>query len=92
MNGGRVELREERWRAKVRVEPSGKHDVVKIADKEKRAASAAPATRQKPEDTSVSPPLKARKFEKYVDEVPNGADVKEHLLRIPEAVVREVSC
>ena len=42
MNGGRVELREERGRAKVRVEPSGKHEVVKRVDNEKKAASAAP--------------------------------------------------
>ena len=44
---GRSDEREgvaERGRAKDREEPSGKHDVVKRADKEKRAASAAPVT------------------------------------------------
>ena len=61
-----------------------------MAHNEKRAVYAAPATGRKPEDTSVSPPLKARKFEKYIDKVPIGADGKEHLLRIPEGVVREV--
>ena len=59
-------------------------------DKEKRAASAAPAAKRKPEDTSVSPPLKARKFEKYIDEVQSGGDGTENLLRIPEGVVRNV--
>ena len=57
-------------RAKERAEPSGKDEVVKMADKENREESAAPTTGMKPEDTSVSPPLKARKFEKFVDEVP----------------------
>ena len=53
-------------RSKERVEPSGKHEVVKRVDKEKRVASAAPVIGRKPEDTSVSPPLKARKFKRYV--------------------------
>ena len=61
-----------RWRAKELVEPSGKHEVVKRVDKEKRAASAAQAMERKPVDTSVSPPLKAMKFERFVDEVPRG--------------------
>ena len=43
---GRTDEREreevaERWRAKERVEPSGKHEVVKRTDKVKRATSAA---------------------------------------------------
>ena len=38
----------------------------------------------------MSPPLKARKFERYVDEVPSVAEGTEHLLKIPEVVVREV--
>ena len=80
----------ERGRAKERVEPSGKHDVVKRVDKDKRAASAAQAIERKPVDTSVSPPLKARKFERYVDEVPSWKEGTEHLLKIPEGVVREV--
>ena len=61
-----------------------------MADKEKRAASAAPVTGRKHEDASVSPPLKARKFERFVDEVPRSGDGTEHLLKIPEAAVREV--
>ena len=52
----------ERGRAKDREEPSGKHGVVKRADKEKRAAFAAPVTGRKVDDVSVSTPLKARKF------------------------------
>ena len=64
--------------------------MVKRGDKEKRAASAASVAGRKPEEAAVSPPLKARKFEKYIDEVPKGADGKEHLLRISEGVVREV--
>ena len=84
--------RKRRWRnrgrAKERVEPSSKHEVVKRVDKEKRAAPAAPVMGRKPEDTSVSPPLKARKFERYVDEVPSWKEGTEHLLKIPEGVVR----
>ena len=38
----------------------------------------------------MSPPLKARKFEKYVDDVPSGGEGTEHLLKIPEGAVREV--
>ena len=60
----------EMWRANERAEPSGKHAVVKRSDKGKRATSAAPKTGTKPEDASVSPPLKAMKFEKYNDDVP----------------------
>ena len=73
----------ERGRAKERAKPSGKHEVVKRADKEKRATSAAPTMGRKPEDASVSPPLKAMKFERYVDEVPRGGEGTEHLLKIP---------
>ena len=73
-----------------RGEPSGKHEVVKRGDKEKRAASAAPVAMGKPEEVEVSPPLKTRKFEKFVDNVPRGGDGTEHLLKIPECVVREV--
>ena len=72
------------------MEPSGKHEVVKIVDKEKRAASAASVMGRKPEDTSVSPPLKARKFEKYINKIPKERERTEHLLKIPEGVVREV--
>ena len=72
------------------MEASGKHDVLKKTDKEKREASAVPVTGRKPEDTSVSPPLKARTFEKYIYEAAKVADVKENLLRIPEGVVRKV--
>ena len=39
---------------------------------------------RKPEEAAVSPPLKARKFEKYVDDVPRGGEWTEHLLKIPE--------
>ena len=74
----------ERVRANERVEPSGMHEVVKRVDKEKRAASAAPVMGREPEDTSVSPPLKPRKFERYVDEVPSGGEGTDHLLKIPE--------
>ena len=90
---GRSDEREgvaELGRAKEREEPSGKHDVVKRGDKEKRAASAAPVAGRKPEEAAVSPPLKARKFEKYVDDVPTGGEGTEHLLKIPEGAVREV--
>ena len=38
----------------------------------------------------MSPPLKARTFEKFVDDVPRGVDGTEHLLKIPEGAVREV--
>ena len=69
-------------------EPSGKHEVVKRGDKKKRAASAAPVAGMKPEEAAVSPPLKTRKFEKFVDDVPRGGDVTEHLLKIPERAVR----
>ena len=61
-----------------------------MADKEKRAASAAPVAGRKPEDTSVSPPLKARKFERFVYEVARDGEGTEHLLKIPEAAVMEV--
>ena len=64
--------------------------MVKRGDKEKRAASAAPVTGRKPDDADVSPPLKTRKFEKFVDDVPRGGDGTEHLLKIPEGAVREV--
>jgi len=46
-----------------RGEPSGKHEVVKRGDKEKRAASAAPVAGRRLEEATVSPPLKTRKFE-----------------------------
>ena len=78
-----------RGRAMERGEPSGKHEVVKRGDKEKRAVSAAPVAGRKPEEADVSPPLKTRKFEKLVDEVPRGGDGTEHLLKIPEGVVGE---
>ena len=80
----------DKWRAKEIADPSGKHEVVKSADKENRATSAATPTWRKPEDLSVSPPLKARKFERYVDDVPRGGEGTEHLLKIPECAVREV--
>ena len=70
----------ERWSAKEREEPSGKHEVIKRVDKEKRAASAAPVAGRKPEEA----PLKTRKFEKFVDDVPRGGEGTEHLLKIPE--------
>ena len=73
-----------------RVEPSGKNEVVKRVDKEKSAASGAPVMGKKPEDTSVSLPFKARKFERYVDEVLSRREETGHLLKIPEGVVREV--
>ena len=38
----------------------------------------------------MSPPLKTRKFEKFVDDVPRGGDGTEHLLKIPEGAVWEV--
>ena len=81
---------QQRGRAKEMEEPSGKHEVVKRGDKEKRAASAAPVTGRKPEEATVSPPLKARKFERYVDDVPRGGDGTEIFLKIPEGAVREV--
>ena len=34
--------------------------------------SAAPVAGRKPEEVEVSPPLKTRKFEKFVDDVPRG--------------------
>ena len=48
--------------------------MVKRVDKEKRAASAAPVAGRKPEEAAVSPPLKTRKFERYVDDVPRGGE------------------
>ena len=71
-------------------EASGKHEVVKTGDKEKRAASAAPVAERKPEEADVSPPLKARKFYKVVDDVPRGGEGTEHLFKITEVAVREV--
>ena len=47
-------------------------------------------TGRKPDDATVSPPLKAMKFERFADEVARGGDGTEHLLKIPEAAVREV--
>ena len=61
-----------------------------MVDKEKRAASAAQVTGRKPEDASVSPPVKARKFERFVDEVPRKEEGTEHLLKTPKAAVRDV--
>ena len=90
---GRTDEKEgvvERGRANDREEPSGKHEVVKMADKEKRAAAAAQVSGRKPDDASVSQPLKARMFERVVDEVPRGGEGTEHLLKIPEAAVRDV--
>ena len=66
------------------------HDVVKKVYKEKRAVSAVQVAGRKPEEPSTSPQLKATKFEKYVDEVRRRADGTEHLLSVPEGVVREV--
>ena len=63
---------------------------MKRGDKEKRAVSAAPVTGRKPDDATVSPPLKTRKFERFVDEVARGGECTEHLLKIPDEVVREV--
>ena len=71
-------------------ESSGKHEVVKRGDKEKRSASAAPVAGRRPEEAAVSPPLKARKFEKFVVDVPRGGEGTEHLLKIPEGAVRQV--
>ena len=65
----------ERGRAKEREESSGKHEVVKSVDKENRAASAAPVAGRKPEEAAVSPPLKTRKFEKFVDDVERGQNI-----------------
>ena len=42
-----------RGRAMERGEPSGKHEVVKRGDDEKRAASAAPVAGRKPEEAEV---------------------------------------
>ena len=81
---------QERGRTKEMEESGGKHEVVKRGDTEKRAASAAPVAGRKPEEAAASPPLKTRKFEKFVDDVPRGGEVTEHLLNIPEWVVREV--
>ena len=64
--------------------------MVKRGDKEKRAASAAPVTGRKPEEAAASPPLKTRKFEMFVDDVPRGGEGNEYLLKIPEGAVREV--
>ena len=64
--------------------------MVKRGDKEKRAASAAPVAGRKPEEAAVSPPLKTRKFETFVDDVARGREGTEHLLKIPEGAVREV--
>ena len=61
-----------------------------MGDNEKRAVSAAPVAGRKPEEAAVPPPLKARKFEKYVDDVPRGGEGTEHLLKIPEGAVKEV--
>ena len=58
---------QERGRTKEMEESSGKHEVVKSGDNEKRAASAAPVAGRKPEEAAVSPPLKARKFVRCVD-------------------------
>ena len=44
----------ERWRANESEEQSGKHEVVKRGDNEKRAASAAPVAWRKPEEAAVS--------------------------------------
>ena len=66
--------------AKEREESSGKHEVVKTVDKEKRAASTAPVAGRKPEEAAVSPPLKARKFEKFVDDVPKVGEGTEYCL------------
>ena len=57
-----------RGRGMKRGESSGKHEVVKRGDKEKRAVSAAPVAGRRTEE--VAPPLKTRKFDKYVDDVP----------------------
>ena len=80
----------ERGRAKEMEESGSKHEVLRRGDKEKRAASAAPVAGRKPEEAAVSPPLKTRKFERYVDDVPRGGEGTEHLLKIPEGAVREV--
>ena len=47
-------------------------------------------TGRKPDDASVSPQLRARKFERFVDEVTRGGECTELLLKIPEAAVMEV--
>ena len=36
----------------------------------------------------MSPPLKARKLEKFVDDVPRGGEVTEPLLKITDGVMR----
>ena len=61
---------------------------MKSWDKEMRAASAVPVTGRKPEEAAVSPPLKTRKFERFVDDVPRGVKMTDHLLKIPEGGVR----
>ena len=63
--------------------------MLKRGDKEKRVASAAPAAGRKPDEAAVSPLLKARKFEKFVDDVPRGGEGTEHLLKVLEVAVRE---
>ena len=47
-------------------------------------------TGRKHDDATVSPPLKKMKYERFVDDVPRGGEGTEHLLKIPEAAVREV--
>ena len=79
-----------RGRTMERGESSGKHEVVKRGDKEKLAVSAAPVAGKRSEEATVSPQLKTRKFDRYVDDVPRGGDGTEHLLKIPEGAVREV--
>ena len=49
--------------------------MVKSGDKEKRAASAAPVAGRTPEEAAASPPLKRRKFEKFVDDVEKGMNI-----------------
>ena len=78
---------QERGRTKEMEESSGKHEVVKSGDNEKRAASAAPVAGRNPEEAAVSPPLKARKFERFVDDVPTGGEWTEHLYQFVDLVV-----
>ena len=47
------EVVQERGRAKEREELSGKHEVIKRVDKEKRAASAVPVAGRKPAEAAV---------------------------------------
>ena len=47
-------------------------------------------TGRNPEEAVTSPPLKTRKFEKFVDDVRRGGEGTKHLLKIPEWAVREV--